>query len=372
MKIIIISIVILLQGCINDIKNTIKESTTNIGKQDIRYYADKTVNNLEIPPDLTKPIQKNALNLDALVDTSENLTTFDEREIKLINKIKNKNIDIEVKKSGDRRWLVVKKDANYIWKISQNFLKDSGFRIKSSNEKIGIMETNYLENKEDVPSRNLGFIRSMFKKTFKARYALPTIDKYRIRIESINKNTTEVYLSLSSMREVVTNKGSESENTIWQEKQSDKLTENEMLYRLMIYLGSDNSVAKEKIQQATTQNKIAVINKIGINGFAKLEFKLGRKDTWDAMSWAFDELNISIEDKDFKDSSFYIYVANEEEKGIISSIFGDDAIKQNFQIKIKQLKNNLSEVYFIDLSSEKEDSTKKFSQILFDKIAKKF
>lgn len=369
-KILLLSaITITLSGCISDIKEKIKDET-KVGKTDIRYYADKTVNNLEVPPDLTKPNQKNALNLDKFIDDNKNLTTFDDSEQKVINSIKNKNINIEVKRSGDKRWLVVKKDANFIWNASIEFLKDSGFRILKSNKSIGIMETNYLENKVDIPNQNLGLIRSMFKKAFKARYALPTIDKYRIRLENIDNNTTEVHLSIHSMREVETNKGEKNENTVWQEKETDKDMEIEMLYRLMVYMGSEKSIAKDKIEKATDKKKIQVKLATGLGGNAKLQFALDKNKTWDAISWAFDRLNIDIDDRDKGDYSFYLNIANEKERGIMSKLFGDDAIKKSVRIKIKQISSNLSEVYFIDVSGESD--VKDFSKSLFTKIKQQF
>lgn len=360
---------IFLSSCISDIKEQIKDET-KVDKTNIRYYADKTVNNLEVPPDLTKPNHKNALHLDKFIDDDKNLTTFDDNEEKIISSIKNQNIDIEVKRSGAKRWLIVKKDADFVWNTAREFLKDLGFRILKSNKNIGIMETNYLENKVDIPNQNLGLIRSMFKSAFKARYALPTIDKYRIRLENIDNNTTEVHLSIHSMREIATNKGEKNENTIWQEKETDKDMEIEMLYRLMVYMGSEKSMAKDKITEATNKQHIKVNLTTGLGGNAKLQFALDRNKTWDAISWAFDKLNIDIDDRDKGDYSFYLNIANEKERGIMSKLFGDEAIKQNIRIKIKQISPTLSEVYFIDVSGEND--VKDFSKALFTKIKQQF
>jgi len=362
---------IMLTSCVNDIINAVKKDTKT-NTQDIRYYADKTVNNLEIPPDLTNPRQKNALKLDKFIDDDKDLTVFDESKIRTINKIKTKNINIEVKRSANRRWLIVSKNSNYVWRETQEFLKDSGFSFLKENKKIGILETNYLESREEIPNKNLGVIRSMFKNAFKSRYSLPTVDKYRIRLEVIDEDTTEVYLTLHSMREVATNKGLENENTIWQEKDADKSIELEMLYRMMVYLGSTDNSAKEKIASATDKKIIKPVLKTGINGFAKLQFNLDKTSTWDAISWAFDKLTIDIEDKDKNDSSFYISVVNDKEKGIMSKIFGDSAIKKNFQIKIKNISENFSEVYFVDLRHENSKTTKEFSKVLFEKVIKQF
>jgi outer membrane protein assembly factor BamC len=167
-KIIILSTMgVILSGCFDkNIKEDINQSS-KIGNKGIRYYADKTVNNLEIPPDLTIPDKKNALIIDQFVDNDENITTFDENKIEILSGIKGQNININVKKNNNIRWLVVNKDANFVWDATRGFLKDSGFSILKSNKNIGILETNYLENKENIPNKNLGVIRSMFKKLLK-------------------------------------------------------------------------------------------------------------------------------------------------------------------------------------------------------------
>jgi outer membrane protein assembly factor BamC len=367
MKYIIVLLAVLsLTSCLDDAKELIRENN-EIGTTDIRYYADKTVASLEVPPDLTKPQTDDNVNLDNLVDTTNSLVSFDDSN-KPVKKITNPNISIEVKKNNYQSYLVVSKDSGYVFDIVKNFLKDNGFSLEKQNKVIGTLETNFLENRTDIPDRNLGVIRSMLKSAVGMNYALPTLDKYRVRIESVDARQSEVYLTLNSMQEVVTSKGEKHENTIWQEKPRDEFLETEMLYRLMIYMGSDDTTAKQKIKQSVDNNTIKPEVKTDISGFAKMQFDTNKDNTWNMLSFAIDKLNINIEDRDKRDGSFYIKIANEEERGIMSSIFGDDAIVQNFRIKVKQLQQNFSEVYFIDLSGENKESTQKFSHTLFDKI----
>jgi outer membrane protein assembly factor BamC len=174
------------------------------------------------------------------------------------------------------------------------------------------------------------------------------------------------------MREVVTNKGLDNENTIWQEKDADKSIETEMLYRLMVYLGSNNNVAKEKIKKAVDNKHIITQVSSGLNGFSKLQFNLNKDKTWDAISWAIDKLGVDVEDRDKNEYSFYLNVVNDKKRGIMSKIFGDDAIKQNISLKIKQINNKLSEVYFVDIGGINNNKAKELSDDLFYKISQQF
>ena len=213
----------------------------------------------------------------------------------------------------------------------------------------------------------------MLKKAIAARYALPIVDKYRIRIEpKDNGDKSEVYLSLTSMEEVLTKAGSDDENTIWQSRPKDQALETEMLYRLMTFLGSDHAVAREKIIQAKEAQTLTVSLSKGVNGYAKLTFSLNQYDTWDNMGWALDQLNIDVDDKDVKEGSFYINVARTEDQGLWSRMFGDDAIKKSFQILVRQTSDNETEVYFNDISEENEQATIDFSHEFLGNIAKQF
>ncbi|MEO1890738.1 MAG: outer membrane protein assembly factor BamC [Candidatus Thioglobus sp.] len=365
-----------LGGCISLGGDDKEEEQIGLGERSIGYYSDKTVTSLEIPPDLTKPSSQNEFKLENYVTgVQEDTLSFSEKDnaIKEASSILRTLANIEVKKSGDRRWLLVDKKPDAVWNLSKSFFKSHGFSIKKTNKKIGMMETDFLENHPEIPDQSLGVIRSMLKKAIAARYALPIVDKYRIRIEpKDNGDKSEVYLSLTSMEEVLTKAGSDDENTIWQSRPKDQALETEMLYRLMTFLGSDHAVAREKIMQAKEDQTLTVSLSKGVNGYAKLTFSLNQYDTWDNMGWALDQLNIDVDDKDVKEGSFYINVARTEDKGIWSRMFGDDAIKKSFQILVRQTSDNETEVYFNDISEENEQATIDFSHEFLGNIAKQF
>jgi len=374
----ILLISLFISGCFSEeVKQTIKENRVQLGDVKINYYSDKSVTSLEVPPDLTKPTYENSFRLSEYVGDIDpntvNLSSRDKLEEQK-QKVLTVPSDIKVKKSGTRRWLVVDKNPDLIWSLSRQFLKEKGFIIKKSNKKIGVMETDYLENKPaDIPAKSMGFIRSMLQSTIdNVNYTLPSVDSYKIRIEPLDSgNKSEVHLSVSSMAEVITGSG-KNETTLWQSKERNIALENEMLYELMLYLGGDSASARERIINAQEEGKISVSLVDGLNGYAKLQFKLNLIDTWDNMSWAISDLNINLEDKDLKEKTFYIQVARPSDKGIMSKIFGEDAIYSPYQLQLKELSPNLTEVYFNDISEINETETKQFSYDFLGKIQKIF
>jgi len=365
-----------LSGCIlQDQKQSSIDINSKNKEVTINYYANNSVTSLEVPPDLTSPSYENSFRL------SEFASGIDTNMVNLTNsEIENNDkkilvapSDISVKKSGNRRWLEVNKDSETIWKLSNQFLKELGFTIKNSNKKIGIMETNFLENrKPEIPAQTMGFFRSALQSTIEnVNYTLPSVDKYKIRIEPKSDFITEVYLSVNSMAEVISGSGN-NETTLWQNSEKDYALEAEMLYRLMVYLGGDSAKAREKIISAKDNNKVVVNVKDGLNGYAKLVFNLNLIDTWDNISWAISETNVQVEDRDIKERAFYINLARTADKGIMSKIFGEDAILNTYQIQLKAIDSSLTEVYFQDISEANEQETKEYSYDFFNQLQKLF
>ena len=373
---------IFLSGCLSqEQEENLKNNKINFCDIQINYFSDKSVNSLEVPPDLTSPSYDNSFRLSELaqeIDTKTVNLTNKELESTEKDKILKQIVDIEVKKSGNRRWLVVDKDPDLIWELSKQFLKDNGFVIKKSNKKIGVMETDYLENKAVIPSSSLGFFKSFLSENIKnVSYVLPSVDSYKLRIEPIENYTkAEVHLSLSSMEEVVLSSGISGSKTVestqWQSKEKDLALETEMLYRLMTYIGGDKAIAREKILNAKETDKIFVQLKDGLNGYAKLTFKLNLINTWDNMAWALSNLNIDMESRDANEKSFYIKAAREADKGIMTRIFGEEGTKKVYRLQLKQINSEFTEVFFIDISEENEKETKDFSYDLFGQILNSF
>jgi len=372
-------IIFFLNGCFSEQqKQVIKENRIELGDIKINYYSDKSVTSLEIPPDLTTPDYQNSFRISEYANVDPNLVNLSNKEIEAESDTKSKilveNSDIDVIKSGNRRWLVINKKPELVWSLSKQFLKEQGFVLKKINKKIGLLETDYLENKKpEIPAKSMGFFRAALQSTIgNVNYTLPTVDKYTIMVEPHNdKEKTVLHLSISSMAEVITNRGS-SETTLWQKQERNISLENEMLYTLMTYLGSDSANARQKIINAKEDGSLSVKLTDGLNGYAKLQFNIGLIDTWDNISWALANLEVSIEDKDIKERTFYIQSARTADAGIMSKIFGDDAVKKPYQIQLKEIKNNLTEVYFNDISELNEQETKEYSYDFLGKIQKLF
>ena len=323
-----------------------------LGNRVVNYQADEKVDSLIIPPDLTAPSSQGAFTEVTEVSDDENV----------IKRVQN----VEVMRDKYRRWLVVDLPPNEVWKLSKEFFRSYNFKINKENQKIGILETDYLEIETVVPDKSLGAIRAGLAKVLKTQYGLPIADKYRVRIEPIEgQNKSEVYLTLSSIGEVVS-----GSMRLWQQREKDVAIETEMLLTLMVFLGNDRAEAIDKIQSNTASNESNAQVETAENGYASLIYPYDKDQSWSYLGWALDELNIDIIDRDPIEGSYFI---NEKPgTGYFSKLLNVAGSTKTYQLIIKEVDELSTYVYFVDLSEEDEDDSLDYSFELFNQIASKF
>ena len=345
----IVLISLFLVSC-SKVTDPVKE--IGLGSRDINYQADEKVDSLIIPPDLTQPNALQALTeVEKLADNTQ-----------VVKRVQN----IEIKRDKYRRWLLVDLPPEEVWTLSKEFFRSYGFNIETENQKIGLLETDYLEIETQVPDKSLGAIRAALSKALKTQYGLPIADKYRIRIEPIdNPMKSEVYLTLSSIGEVVS-----GATRVWQPREKDVELETEMLLKLMVFLGNDRSDAVSKIQSNTNENSVDVVVELSETGYAALMFPFDKKESWKLLGWALDELSIDIEDRDQIEGSYFINV--NPNKGFFSKLLSVASVTKTYQLILKEDINSQSRVIFVDLSEENDEKTMSYSAELFDQIASKF
>ena len=348
-RLLIIYFTVLLTSC-----SMLPEPVKKIGLGDrvLNYQGEDTVSSLVIPPDLTEPSFQSDFNDQYSSDNQ----TFE--GIKVDN--------VELKRDSFRRWLVVDKTPSEVWPWAKEFLKSYGFKIEKEDQKVGVMETGYLENDINVPDKSLGAIRAFLSKSLKSKYGLPIADKYRIRVEeSANKKSSEIYLTLNSIEEVV-NGGMR----VWQARAKDLELETEMLLRLMVFLGSDRFEAIENITNSLEVDKPQVMVNKAENGYAEILFPFDQRQTWGYLGWALDELDVDIEDLDVTEGSYYVNIVTK--KGLFARLLPSSVQSKTYQLFVKELDKANSIVVFNDLSEENEQDTIDFSFDFFNEIAAKF
>jgi len=235
--------------------------------------------------------------------------------------------DVRIERAGSQRWLVVNRPADKVWMPVRDFWLESGFLLTQDQEKLGIMETDYAENRAKLPQ---DFIRNALGKVFESLYSTGERDKFRTRLERRPDGGTEVYISHRGMEEVVTgatagNKNS-GDSTIWQPRATDPELEAEFLRRLMVKLGVTQEQSKALVATGTTQqtSRVSMVNNLPV-----VQMSEGFERAWRRVGLALDRTGFTVEDRDRSQGTYFVRyvepVAAKGEPGFFSKLFSGSA-----------------------------------------------
>ena len=247
--------------------------------------------------------------------------------------------DVRIERAGNQRWLVVNRPADKLWGPIREFWLEGGFLLSQDQENLGIMETDFAENRAKIPQ---DFIRNTIGKVFDSLYSTGERDKFRTRLERRPDGSTEIYVSHRGMVEVVTGSKSGSsggDGTVWQPRPSDPELEAEFLRRMMVKLGVSNDQSKTLVATGGAKQTARVAN---VNNVPVVQIDEGFERAWRRVGLALDRTGFTVEDRDRAQGTYFVrYVepaANKGEKGLFSRLFSGspDAIAPlKYRITVK-------------------------------------
>ncbi|NCA70070.1 MAG: outer membrane protein assembly factor BamC [Sphingobacteriia bacterium] len=201
--------------------------------------------NLEIPPDLTAGTFDDALDIPpaGAMTYSEYRGTRSERvRVATAADVLPEIPDVELKRRDAERWLEVRATPQQVWPKAIAFWREQGILLVEQNPTIGVMRTDWLDNRAEIRQ---DFLTRMISKVMEGVYATSTRDQYSLRIEPGDRpGSTEIHLTHRGMEErLVTNAIGDGSRTIWEPSPRDPEKEAEMLRRLMVFLGAPSQRA---------------------------------------------------------------------------------------------------------------------------------
>src|SRR5438105_1084929 len=139
------------------------------GKVD--YKSTPTLPSLEIPPDLTSPARDNRYIVPESGTSTATLSGYqaERREAKPSSTAVLPQVErMRIERAGTQRWLVVDEPAEKLWPIVKDFWQENGFLLKTEVPEIGVMETDWAENRARVQE---GGIRGLLGKALDQLYS---------------------------------------------------------------------------------------------------------------------------------------------------------------------------------------------------------
>ncbi|OOZ36693.1 outer membrane protein assembly factor BamC [Solemya velesiana gill symbiont] len=271
--------------------------------------AKQAEKNLEIPPDLTRSTINDELVIpDAPRGGSSTLSGFMERERVQGRSARQPNVlpsinNMEVKRDGDQRWLVIKADPDDVWFKTIGFWQDNGILLAEQDPTVGIMLTDWLENSADIKN---DFITDAIRSVFEGIYSASTRDQFRVRIEpGVKAGTTELYLTHRGMQEtIMQGRGDTAERTVWNPRETDHGLEAEMLRRLMVYMGVADQQASRSLARKGTFKPRSQLSRS--SNAVSLQIDEGFSRAWRLTGVALDRVGFAVEDRDRSKGIYYV------------------------------------------------------------------
>ena len=224
--------------------------------------------------------------------------------------------DVRVERAGNQRWLVVNRSPDQLWPLVRDFWQESGFLLAMDQPNLGIMETDWAENRAKIPQ---DIIRSTLGKVIDSVYSTAERDKFRTRLER-GASGTEIFISHRGMIEVYSN--ATKDQTVWQPRPADPELEAEFLRRLMVRLGAPQVQAEAATASAPSKTSSRV-STVGSQPVVLIDEPFDR--AWRRVGLALDRTGFTVEDRDRSQGTYFVrYVPpnpDKKEPGFFGKLF---------------------------------------------------
>jgi outer membrane protein assembly factor BamC len=261
--------------------------------------------------------------------------------------------DVRIERDGKQRWLVVNRSADVVWPIVQEFWKENGFEYIIEQQQIGLLETEWAENRAKIPQ---DFIRRSLGKVLDGLYSSGERDKFRTRIERNSTDGVDIFVTHRGMSEEY--KDQSKSGTIWVPRPNDPELEAEFLSRLMIKLGVSADQAKATSSAPETPaNKTSLVTQGDVSA---LNIPDSFDVAWRRVGLALDRTGFTVEDRDRAQGVYfvrYVDTATKEDKGFFSNMFSSkkEAGPVKYRIAVRKAAN-LTEVTVQDAAGKTENT----------------
>jgi outer membrane protein assembly factor BamC len=347
-------------------------SSMGLGSKRVDYKAGAVAApSLEIPPEMTTPAGDDRFKIPGETGGVATYSNYNKNGANQTAAAATPNVLPEVKgvhleKNGTQRWLVINDKAENVWGTVKAFWQESGLAIKTEDQAIGVMETDWVENRAKIPQEGL---RSVIGKVFDGLYASGERDQYRTRLERSKDGTsTEIYVTHRGMEEVL---AADKNTSKWQARANDPELEAIMLQRLMLRLGgtpeqvaaiasdtikSSAATGEAKLQEIYDGSQIIVIS----DAFDK---------SWRRVGLAIEQSGFTIEDKDRAKGIYLLRHAKVEQGWLDKLKFWKDAPNENARYRVTVKDSGVAcEVATTDQDGAKTEDSKALLASIFKHI----
>jgi outer membrane protein assembly factor BamC len=315
--------------------------TFSLGKK-IDYKSAASAPALEIPPDLTTPAYDDRY----LASTASAAAAA--RVGGKSGEVLPANPDAHLVRAGSERWLVVNASPDAAWNALRDFWTANGFVVAIEQPVLGIMETDWAENRAGTPqsaaAKYLGQYLDFLTDTYRR-------DKFRTRIERGSEpGTLEIYVTHYGAEQLPTKtKGGSPEDWVWQPTPPNPELEAEFLSRIMVKFGTPTQVAAAAVAKPQQPAAPRAHIEKGNDGTSRLVVDDAFDRAWRRVGLALDRTGFTVVDRDRSKGLYFVRYANPDleagkQKGFLDKLKfwkGDEKDKpEQYQVVVTQADPN--------------------------------
>lgn len=350
----------------------------------IDYKSAGSLPTLEAPPDLILPSGDNRF---AVPDINpKGAATFSAYDRERAGKPQTASTQallprvdkVTIERAGTQRWLSLQVPPQDVWPVVKDFWQEMGFIISLELPDAGVLETDWAENRAKIPQDGL---RSLLGKVIDGLYSTAERDKFRTRLEVGADGRTEIYVSHRGMYEVfegTVGGGDQGKGrTVWQPRPADPELEAEMLRRLMVRFGVEESRAQTLLAEKAAPPQAVLIKSPDAAPGVTMPESFDR--AWRRVGLALDRIGFVVEDRDRAGGVYYVRYADPEantkkEKSFLSKLAfwsSDDpkakAVRYQVQLKGTQAETTLG-VFQDDGKPARNETGSRIATLLFEQL----
>jgi len=306
----------------------------------IDYRSARPAATLEVPPDLTQLQRDSRFVAPGAVVTAAGFQAA-QPGVAAVPTAAVQVGDVRIERAADQRWLVVNRPPEQLWSPIRDFWQENGFFLTLDQQQLGLMETDWAENRALIPQ---DIIRATLGRLFDTLYSTGERDRFRTRLERRADGGTEIFISHRGMIEVFNER---RDSTLWQPRPTNHELEAEFLRRLMVQLGVTQEQAQALVAAATPTQALAQIT--SVNNLTVLQLDEGFDRGWRRIGLALDRTGFTVEDRDRAQGLYFVrFVAPDAtvqraEPGFLGRIFGgaqaQAAAPERYRIVVRSVEN---------------------------------
>lgn len=257
------------------------------------YMDAATIQNLEIPPQLTQPDTNNALHLP---EPSAKVKAAFASGDSVVKEIAPAFKGIRLKNESGLYWLEIDSPIEKVWGTLPYFLAAEGIAAERVEKLLGFVDTQWMN--EYQMSYGGEEQSSSWLKKFSPDYK----DKFRLRLEKIDKNTTRLFVSHRGMQIAMTD-----DSSAWMQRDSEAMLERELLYRYTLFAGASEKTATDLLAAYKSYQSRVISNS---EQLASFQVQGSEHVVWRRLKMAMDRLGVDVLEIDEKNQNIKILVGN--------------------------------------------------------------